>query len=115
MTGSFRCFKAFDKAIASKRSAIKIKEKSSFISKIFLAIVLHIKKAIKLAQKIAPTDATVLLLGETGTGKEVFANAIHATSKRSKNPFVAINCSAFQENYWKVNCSVIKQGLTQAP
>lgn len=51
--------------------------------------------AISAAQKVAGTDATVLLTGETGTGKEVFAQAIHHASKRNKKTFVAINCSAF--------------------
>jgi len=54
-----------------------------------------IQKAIDLARKVAGTDASVLLTGETGTGKEVFAQAIHQESNRSKQPFVAINCSAF--------------------
>jgi two-component system NtrC family response regulator len=54
-----------------------------------------IQEAIALAKKVAPTDATVLLLGETGTGKEVFAQAIHNASKRMNNPFMALNCSAF--------------------
>ncbi|MCX8534181.1 sigma-54-dependent transcriptional regulator [Chryseobacterium luquanense] len=47
------------------------------------------------ARKVANTDATVLLTGETGTGKEVFAQAIHHASNRNKNNFIAINCSAF--------------------
>ncbi|SUX44129.1 sigma-54-dependent transcriptional regulator [Chryseobacterium indoltheticum] len=47
------------------------------------------------ARKVSNTDATVLLTGETGTGKEVFAQAIHHASKRNKNNFIAINCSAF--------------------
>ncbi len=54
-----------------------------------------IREAITLAQKVASTDTTVLLLGETGSGKEVFAQAIHQASPRNKNAFVAINCSAF--------------------
>jgi len=54
-----------------------------------------ITEAISLAKKVAPTNATVLLLGETGTGKEVFAQAIHNGSKRTGNPFMALNCSAF--------------------
>ncbi|MEI6410609.1 MAG: sigma-54 dependent transcriptional regulator [Bacteroidota bacterium] len=54
-----------------------------------------IRDAIELAQKVAATDTTVLLTGETGTGKEVFAQAIHAASPRSLKPFVAVNCSAF--------------------
>ncbi|MCC6817071.1 MAG: sigma-54-dependent Fis family transcriptional regulator [Saprospiraceae bacterium] len=59
-------------------------------SKIFIA-------AIDLAKKVALTDTTVLLLGETGTGKEVFAQAIHNASNRANKPFVAINCSAFSK------------------
>lgn len=54
-----------------------------------------VKNAISLAQKVSVTDAAVLLLGETGTGKEVFAQAIHYNSKRAANNFLAINCSAF--------------------
>ena len=50
--------------------------------------------ATDLAKKVAATDTTVLLTGETGTGKEVFAQAIHSESKRSTKPFVPINCSA---------------------
>ncbi len=57
-----------------------------------------IQKAIDLAQKVAVTDTTVLLTGETGTGKEVFAQSIHQASPRSKQNFVAINCSAFSKD-----------------
>jgi len=53
--------------------------------------------AIALAKKVAPTDASVMLLGETGTGKEVFAQSIHYASKRSTNSFLAINCSSFSK------------------
>lgn len=53
--------------------------------------------AIDLAKKVAATDTTVLLLGETGTGKEVFAQSIHQASLRKNKPFVAINCSAFSK------------------
>lgn len=53
-----------------------------------------IQQAIELARKVAVTDTTVLLTGETGTGKEVFAQAIHQASFRRTGPFVAINCGA---------------------
>lgn len=56
-----------------------------------------IQQAISLAKKVAATDTTVLLLGETGTGKEVFAQAIHQSGKRQHKPFVAVNCSAFSK------------------
>lgn len=56
-----------------------------------------ILKAIELAKKVAPKDTTVLLTGETGTGKEVFAQAIHQGSSRATQNFVAINCSAFSK------------------
>lgn len=56
-----------------------------------------IQDAILLARKVAPTEATVLLLGETGSGKEVFAQAIHTGSKRANNAFMALNCSAFSK------------------
>lgn len=55
----------------------------------------QILQAIELAKRVAPTNATVLLTGETGTGKEVFARSIHQASERRNNNFVAINCSAF--------------------
>lgn len=56
-----------------------------------------IKAAIDAAKKVAVTDATVLLTGETGTGKEVFAQAIHNDSRRSKQNFIAVNCAAFSK------------------
>lgn len=48
--------------------------------------------------KVATSDSTVLLTGETGTGKELFSRAIHFASKRKNNPFIAINCGAIPEN-----------------
>lgn len=57
--------------------------------------------AVELAKKVAVTDTTVLLLGETGTGKEVFANAIHQFSSRSAHSFVAINCSALSKELFE--------------
>jgi len=50
------------------------------------------------ASKYAKSDSTVLILGETGTGKEIFAQSIHNYSKRRNQPFVAINCAALPEN-----------------
>lgn len=58
----------------------------------------QIREAIALAGKVAATDTTVLLLGETGTGKEVFAQAIHYESARRAKPFVAVNCAALEKS-----------------
>lgn len=56
-----------------------------------------LQSAIASAKKVSTTDATVLLTGETGTGKEVFSQAIHNASNRSKYNFIAVNCSAFSK------------------
>src|SRR5947207_10835331 len=56
-----------------------------------------IKRAVTETQRVAQTEATVLLLGESGTGKELFARAVHHLSNRRDKPFVAINCAAIPE------------------
>ncbi len=56
-----------------------------------------IREAVELARKVAATDVPVLLTGETGTGKEVFAQAIHGGSLRNRKAFVAVNCAAFSK------------------
>src|SRR5690606_11423635 len=91
--------RALEKASLSQR--VEKLEKQLGKKYSFEGIIGHakaIKNAIDLAQKVAVTDTTVLLTGETGTGKEVFAQAIHQASGRSSKNFVAINCSAFSHD-----------------
>ncbi len=88
------------KAIEKAKLQFKIKELQSKISgNITFDHIIgeseSLQKVITLAKKVAPTDATVLLTGETGTGKEIFAQAIHNASQRVGQPYIALNTSAF--------------------
>ncbi len=77
----------------SKKSEIKKSE-----NKNFLGTSKELELSLAFAKKAARTDATVLLLGESGVGKELFANYIHENSKRAQNSFVAINMAAIPES-----------------
>jgi two-component system, NtrC family, response regulator len=69
-----------------------------------------LEQVIELAKKVAKTDSTVLLTGETGTGKEVFAQAIHENSNRAGKSFVALNCSTFSKEILESELFGHKQG-----
>jgi len=91
--------KAMDKAVLQRRVfELENKLNNKFGFDRIIGNSPAIAAAIKLAQRVAGTDTTVLILGETGTGKEVFAEAIHQASPRNIKPFVAINCSAFSKD-----------------
>ena len=87
--------KAFEKAKMRKRILEledKLGARYSFDRIIGNSVV--IRESLSLAQRVAPTDSTVILEGETGTGKELFAQSIHNASPRKGKPFVPVNCSA---------------------
>ncbi|MDE2051240.1 MAG: PEP-CTERM-box response regulator transcription factor [Gammaproteobacteria bacterium] len=67
-------------------------------------------KVCRTIQKVAPTDATVLLLGESGTGKERLAQALHALSARAAKPIIAINCAAIPESLLESELFGFEQG-----
>jgi len=92
-------YKACEKVALARR--VKQLEKQLGDKLSFDKIIGHssaIKVAINLAEKVSRTNTTVLLTGETGTGKEVFAQAIHLASARKDGNFVAINCAAFTKD-----------------
>jgi len=91
-------YKATEKVMLGKRI---LQLEKQIANKYSLDTIIGKSKAIRIAveaaKKVAVTDATVLLTGETGTGKEVFAQAIHNAGSRSKQNFIAINCAAFSK------------------
>ncbi|MDE5925565.1 MAG: sigma-54 dependent transcriptional regulator [Helicobacter sp.] len=85
--------KASKKSLKAGKSNDKISENKQFI-----ASSPALENSLKLANKAAKTDASVLLLGESGVGKELFANYIHQSSPRAQMPFVALNMAAIPDN-----------------
>jgi two-component system response regulator HydG len=83
-------------ARANRELKRQLDEKFGFAGVIGNSPQMH--ELIKKLQAIAPTNATVLIQGETGTGKELVAHAIHNNSPRKSKPFVALNCTALNEN-----------------
>lgn len=91
--------RAADKIKLQKRIAeLENKLETKFGFDIIIGESEVIKSTVALAKKVAPTDSTVLLEGETGVGKELFAQAIHYSSPRKNNSFVAVNCSSFAKD-----------------
>jgi two-component system NtrC family response regulator len=104
-------YKAIEKAQLQK----KVKKLEAIVSSKFsfekvIGESQPIIDAINLAKKVAKTDTSVLLTGETGTGKEVFAQAIHYGSLRADKNFVALNCSAFGRDMIESELFGYKQG-----
>lgn len=89
-------------AILKAREAADLREQvarqhSHSESQTLIGISPSFRRAVELARKVAPTDASVFISGESGTGKEVIAQFIHQHSRRAKRPLVPINCAALPE------------------
>ena len=91
--------KAMEKAVLNHQvheMEFRLNSKSSFGKIIGKSRAMH--HTIELAKKVAVTDTTVLILGETGTGKELLSEAVHLASRRRKGPFIPINCAAIPKD-----------------
>ena len=84
--------------IQDAKKSLKPKQSKKNNSENFLGTSKALESVIKIADKASLTDASILLLGQSGVGKEVFANYIHKNSPRAKKPFIAINMAAIPEN-----------------
>ena len=91
---------------------VKLREKLGLkdLSPQFIGKNQKIKDILATAAVVADTDATLLITGETGTGKEVLARYIHFSSRRARNPFVSINCAAIPENLLESELFGYKKG-----
>lgn len=104
-------YKAFEKVQLQKKVKQlekRISDKYSFDT--IIGKSKAIEQVIDLAKKVAKTNSTVLLTGETGTGKEVFAQAIHENSSHANKSFVALNCSTFSKEILESELFGHKQG-----
>ena len=76
--------------------------KQGFVAKYSFSDILHVGKTldetIHNAEDFSAVESNILIRGETGTGKELFAQSIHNASRRKNKPFVAINCAALPDN-----------------
>lgn len=86
------------RALHHKTIALESRLKTFEGSPDIVGVTPSMQKVKKLIEKIAPTDSNVLILGETGTGKELVARRVHDLSARANMPFVAVNCGALPEN-----------------
>jgi formate hydrogenlyase transcriptional activator len=91
---AFREIAKLKEKLAEEKSYLEDEIRSTFNFDEIIGESTGLKKILEQVQTVAPTDATVLILGETGTGKELIARAIHRLSRRSERPLVKINCSA---------------------
>ncbi len=82
--------------VGDEPTILDVSERTSFGELVGASV--EMRRLYAILERVAPTDATVLILGETGTGKDVVARSIHAASPRAQGPFVTVDCGAIPEN-----------------
>jgi two-component system response regulator GlrR len=97
---------SIEKALAQQRMSREIQRLKSLVKELYglenvVARSPAMQRLFQQIAQVADSDATILLFGETGTGKEVMARVIHTNSRRSKGPFVALNCAAIPETLFE--------------
>ncbi|ACD94463.1 sigma-54 interaction domain-containing protein [Trichlorobacter lovleyi] len=97
--------------LARENSSLKKNLRRSFPFSSILGTSPQIRELIGKAERIADSRLSVIITGETGTGKELFAKAIHFNSPRSAKPFVAVNCSAIPETIFESEMFGIEKGV----
>lgn len=95
-----------EKALSQQRMSREIQRLKSLVKELYglenvIARSPAMQRLFQQVAQVADSDATILLCGETGTGKEVLARVIHTNSRRSKGPFVAVNCAAIPETLFE--------------
>jgi DNA-binding NtrC family response regulator len=98
--------------LQNKELKQKLKDKYNFSG--IIGNTPEIQLIFKTITEIAPTAATVLIYGDTGTGKELIANAIHYSSDRRDKPFITLHCASYLKVYWKANSLGTKRVLLPA-
>jgi DNA-binding NtrC family response regulator len=98
------------KEVVKLKSLNKTIEQNEMIEHAFLGHSLPMRKVFQTIEKVAQTDANVLILGENGTGKELAARAIHRASQRSRQPFVDVDLGALNENLFESELFGHKKG-----
>ncbi|NLE67312.1 MAG: sigma-54-dependent Fis family transcriptional regulator, partial [Lentisphaerae bacterium] len=83
--------------VISENVSLKAQLNSRYRLKNIIAESPSMRKVCEMIERVAPTDATVLIYGESGTGKELVAKAIHANSSRNAKNFMGVNCAALPE------------------
>ncbi|SHM70157.1 sigma-54-dependent transcriptional regulator [Flavobacterium chilense] len=96
-----KLFEIIDKAVIESRKNNKKVVEEKITKNYFVGNSLKIKQAYSIAERVARTDANVLILGENGTGKYVFAEFIHQNSERKEQPFVHVDLGSLSDNLFE--------------